>query len=147
MLCLHFWQLVYFNEDHRSFPSGTTETRGRFVGISENFGHDMTFKILNYYANKIISRYSVRPVDGYKSSKLRADPLISPEAIKSFHDDSITNTSVTASKCNESPSSSTWTMLIIDPSDLVVGSFLISNEDGQHLRSESSKPLMTATET
>ena len=47
ILRFHFWKPIYFNEDDSSFPSDATEVRGRFVGISENVGHDMTFKILN----------------------------------------------------------------------------------------------------
>ena len=55
MLRFHFWQPFYFNEIDNSLPSETSKVRGRFAGISENFGHDITFKILNSSTNKIIS--------------------------------------------------------------------------------------------
>ena len=83
ILRFHFWQPFYFNEIDNSFPSDTTEVRGRFVRISENFGHDMTFKMINSSTNKIINRSAVRPADDGKSPNPRADPLTSPEVIKS----------------------------------------------------------------
>ena len=52
--------------------------------ISENFGHDMTFKILNSSANKIINRSKTRPVNDSKSPNLRSNPVTSPEVIKSL---------------------------------------------------------------
>ena len=81
MLRFHFWQLFYFNEDDSSVPSDTTETRGRFVGISENFGHDVTFKILNNSTNNTISRSTVRPADDDKSTNLISYPLTCPKII------------------------------------------------------------------
>ena len=75
MMCFHFWQPECFNEDYRSFTSDTDYARGRFVGTSENVGHDMTFKILNNSINKIISRSAARPADDDKSPKIRAYPL------------------------------------------------------------------------
>ena len=78
----YFWQPIYFNEDGRSFPSDTTEIRGRFVGISKNVGHDMNLKILNTSTNKIISRSAVMHVDDDKSPNLRDGPFTSPELIR-----------------------------------------------------------------
>ena len=83
---------MYLSKDNSYFPSNTTEVRGRFVGIGENFGHDMTFKFLNTSTKKIISRYAVRPTDDDKLINLRAGLLTSLEVIKSVHDDSITST-------------------------------------------------------
>ena len=94
-----------------------------FVGISENVGHDMTFKIINRSTNKIINRSTVRPENDKKSPNLRADPLTSPEIIKSLHNDSIPNTDETASNDYDPPSSSKWSMFILDPSIRLVRSF------------------------
>ena len=60
LLRFHFWQPIYFNAEDKGFPSTPTETKGRFVGISENAGHAMTFKIFNPAANKVIDRSNVR---------------------------------------------------------------------------------------
>ena len=55
-----------------------------FVGISENVGHDMTFKILNSSTNKIINRSNVRSAKDKEHPNLRAEPLNSPEVIRSL---------------------------------------------------------------
>ena len=47
LLWFHFWEPVFFNTDDASFPNDSPEQRGRFVRISENVGHDTTFKIPN----------------------------------------------------------------------------------------------------
>ena len=56
----------------------------RFAGIIENVGHDMTFKILNSSANKIVNRSNFRSANDYVSPNLRADHFSSPEVIKSL---------------------------------------------------------------
>ena len=63
LLLFHFWQPVYFNSDDSSFPSKSTEETGRFVGISENASHDVTFSILTTATNKVVSRSNVRSAD------------------------------------------------------------------------------------
>ena len=60
LLRFHFWEPVFFNTEDNAFPSEIPEVRGRLVGISENVGHDMIFKILNSSTNKIINRSNVR---------------------------------------------------------------------------------------
>ena len=78
---------MLFNTEDASFPSDSPEERERFVGISENFGHDMTFKILNSSANKIKNRSNVKSSNDDKHHYLRADLIASPEVIKSLRDD------------------------------------------------------------
>ena len=46
LLHFHFWQPAYFNSDDSNFPSDPIEETGRFVCISENAGHGMTFLFL-----------------------------------------------------------------------------------------------------
>ena len=70
MLRFYFCQPVYYKMDDSSFPSDSTEAYGRFVGISENVGHDMTFKILTSDTNKVINRSNVRPADDPASANL-----------------------------------------------------------------------------
>ena len=50
--------------DDSKFPSETIEGHGHFVGISENVGNFMTFKILTSDTNKIIHRSVVRSAEG-----------------------------------------------------------------------------------
>lgn len=48
LLIFTFWQPVYvlLDEKEQSFPGKSKEVCSRFVGISENIGHAMTFKIV-----------------------------------------------------------------------------------------------------
>ena len=82
-LRFRFWEPVFFDAEDTSFSSDAPEERGRFVGTSENVSYDVTFKILNVYANKIINRSCVRPIDDEKSPKL----LTYPEVIESLRED------------------------------------------------------------
>ena len=59
LLCFYFWREVYYHHDDSDFSSETTEGHRHFVGIAENLGHSMTFKILTSDTNKIIYRSSV----------------------------------------------------------------------------------------
>ena len=53
-LRFYFWQPIYFNSDDSSFLSKPAEQIGRFVGISENVGHDVTFSILKKLLIKLL---------------------------------------------------------------------------------------------
>ena len=55
MLAFAWYEPVYYMVDDSSFPSETVEKRGRFVGIAENVGHLMTFKILTDDTRTVIS--------------------------------------------------------------------------------------------
>ena len=81
LLRFHFWDPIFFNTEDSTFPSDIPEKRVRLVGISENFGHDVIFKIFNSSANKIINRSNVRQARDKESHNLRADRVNSPEVI------------------------------------------------------------------
>ena len=97
------------------------------MGISENVGHDLTFKILNSSANKIINRSNVRPANDDKSPNLLADPITSPKIIKPLREDKSSNDKKS--------------IPIIDPNELVGRTFLLDKEGGQHLRTHIVKVL------
>jgi hypothetical protein len=46
MLYFSFYKPVYYLVDETTFPSESKEPRGQWVGVSENVGHFMTYKIL-----------------------------------------------------------------------------------------------------
>src|SRR5512137_399541 len=46
LLQFQFWEPVYYAKYDAKFPADNTEMLGRFVGIAENVGNAMTFKIL-----------------------------------------------------------------------------------------------------
>ena len=76
LLQFRFWEPVYYltDETERSFP-GTEEKRGRYVGISENIGHSMTFLIITDDTNKKIERSVVRSAVPKETANLREDPI------------------------------------------------------------------------
>jgi len=59
LLQFRFWEPVYYAKYDAKFPADTTEALGRFVGIGENVGNAMTFKILTQ-ESKVIHRSVVR---------------------------------------------------------------------------------------
>ncbi len=53
-LCFSFWDPVYYKVDDNAFPSTPREDIGCFVGVAENVGHQIPFKILNLSTIKVI---------------------------------------------------------------------------------------------
>ena len=46
LILFQFWEPVYYKLDDSAFPSESTEKLGCFVGIAENVGHALMFKVL-----------------------------------------------------------------------------------------------------
>ena len=59
LLRFTWWEKVYYMKDDSSFPSESVELPGRFVGIAENVGHYMTFKVLDDESKRVIYRSNV----------------------------------------------------------------------------------------
>ena len=78
---------MYYKQDDSSFASDSTEAYGHFVGISENAGHDMTFKILTSNTNKVFYHSEVRPTDHSISVNLKVEALTVPKVVKPLTDD------------------------------------------------------------
>ena len=88
----HFWEPVYYLiDDKQKFPSETVEKFGRFVGISENVGDAMTFKVLTDDTNQVIHRSSLRSAADQDTKNKRLKPDKDPKEpimfIKSAHGD------------------------------------------------------------
>ena len=60
VMIFEFFDEIYYRRDSASFPSDTTELKGRFVGFSKHVGNAMTYKILTEDTRKIIHRSIVR---------------------------------------------------------------------------------------
>ena len=148
LLRFHFWQPVCFNADDAGFPSKSTELKGRFVGISENTGHAITFRIFNPATSKIIDRSHVRPADEPDLPNLKADCLTAPKVAKSLYDEHVQaardtaedSTSSSAGADSASPAIKR-PLPILDSSDLVGRTFLAHKEDGQRLRARIVRAL------
>jgi hypothetical protein len=59
-----FYDSIYYKRDEseggKEFPSSSDELKGRFVGFSENVGHQMTYKILTDDNLKVIHRSRIK---------------------------------------------------------------------------------------
>ena len=144
LIRFHFWEPIFFNTEDSSFPIDSPEERGQFVGISEHFGHDMNFKILNVSTNEIINRSNIRSVNDSKNLNLRAYPVTSPEVIKSLREHKFKTKDPYykhASSCSSSPSSFMRSMPKIDPNDLVGRNLLLEKEGNHRLRNRIFKDL------
>ena len=46
-LIFQFWEKVYYKHVNAEFPHGSTEKIGRFVGVAEDVGLAMTYKVIS----------------------------------------------------------------------------------------------------
>jgi hypothetical protein len=60
LLRFHWYERIYYKVDDSDFPSDSLEKLGRFVGIAENVGHTMTYKVLTDDTHKVICRANLR---------------------------------------------------------------------------------------
>jgi len=56
----HFYEPIYYALDDSSFPSQSTEASGWWVGVADNVGDSLTYKVLTRDTHKIIHRSVVR---------------------------------------------------------------------------------------
>jgi hypothetical protein len=80
MLYFSFYEPVYYLVDETTFPSK------QWVGVSENVGHFMTYKILTDDTRRIIHRSNIRLAADPNARNLRLDRLNDklPEVIQSL---------------------------------------------------------------
>jgi hypothetical protein len=85
LLKYHFWQKVYFKAHEPSFPSDSREKLGHVVGISENVGHALTWKVWDPETNTIVIRSALRPAsdaDPNICASLAAGEIESPSSVR-----------------------------------------------------------------
>jgi hypothetical protein len=149
MLYFSFYKPVYYLVDETTFPSESRELRGRWVGVSENVGHFMTYKILTDDTRWIIHHSNIRSAADPNARNLRLDPLNDkpPEVIwslrkaspasdhgENFSLHSMEPTDEHPPDPSERPSTGNDTV-IVDPQELLGRTFLMdTQEDGQRFR-------------
>ncbi|CAB9525513.1 Retrotransposon protein [Seminavis robusta] len=75
LIQFEFYEPVYYQKYGGSFPKDSAEAIGRFVGVAEDVGHGMTYKILTG-SGKIITRAVARTArKGAEFSNWKADEL------------------------------------------------------------------------
>jgi hypothetical protein len=154
MLYFSFYEPVHYLVDETTFPSTSKELRRRWVGVSKNVGHFMTYKILTDDTRRIIHRSNIRSVADPNARNLHLDPLNDelPEVIWSLrkaspaldHGENFSLHSMeptdehpyTESTLDPSECPSTGNnMVIVDPQELLGRTFLMdTQEDGQRFR-------------
>ena len=87
ILRFSFWEPVYFAIEEPSFPSTSTESKGRFVGASEHVGHSMTYKILDDKTGLIFHRSQVRSAWDTENINKKADEAPPKKPKKTLDED------------------------------------------------------------
>ena len=135
LLRFRWYEPVYYPTDDASFPSDPVEQRGRFVGIAENVGHAMTFKILTDDTQRVIARSNIRTAVTTDAPNLRADSPegeISTDITKDAPSDA---PSFVTSRNDPRDGSESSTLMTITPEDIVGRTFLTApDEDGHRYR-------------
>jgi hypothetical protein len=145
MLYFSFYKPVYYLVDETTFPSERKELCGRWVGVSENVGHFMTYKILTDDTSRIIHRSNIRSVADPNVRNLRLDPLNDkpPEVIWSLrkaspasdHGEDFSLHSMEPTGENPERPSTGDDTFIVNPQELLGLTFLMdTQEDGQRFR-------------
>jgi hypothetical protein len=75
MLYFSFYEPVYYLVDETTFLSKSKELCGRWVGVSENVGHFMTYKILTDDTRRIIHCSNIHSAADPNARNLCLDPL------------------------------------------------------------------------
>jgi hypothetical protein len=73
LLQFHWWGPVFFQADH-GFPSSSRERYGRWVRISENQGSVLTYLVLTYDTQQVLTRSNVRSTEDPLNLNLRVRP-------------------------------------------------------------------------
>ena len=123
LLQFDFYEPVYYKAHEPGFPSESVEKSGRFVGISENVGNALTYKILTDDTQKIIHRSAVRsaldPTIPNNRAKIDMDKEPHPY-LKSKIDDKVTEESTQPIE-----------LVLTEPKDLEGKTFTTLQDDGQ----------------
>jgi hypothetical protein len=133
---------VYYLFDETAFPSKSKELHGQWVGVSENVGHFMTYKILMDDTRWIIHRSNIHSAADPNARNLHFDPLNDkpPEVIQSLrkaspasdHGEDFSLDSMEPTDENPERPSTGDDMVIVNPQELLGCTFLMdTQEDGQ----------------
>jgi len=79
-----FWEPVYYIRNEAGFPSESDEALGRFVGIAENVGHQMTYKVWAPDVGEILFRSMIRSAVPEGTRNYRLETLDDVDANRPF---------------------------------------------------------------
>ena len=112
-----FCERVYYKHINQKFPHEVRENLGRFVGVADNVGHALTYKILTD-DSEIIFRSQIRTTENTTVKNKILEPITDEEILKL--------------KLKRAT-----TLPIVDPDELIGRTFLKEpNDDGIRLRAK-----------
>ena len=116
IMIYQFWEKVYYKDINADFPSDSSEKLGRFVGVADNVGHALTYKVLST-EEKIIFRSRLRSATHTDLKNKILEPETTQTLRSKFERDGVLPT--------------------IDVDDLIGKTFLREpSEDGTRLRAK-----------
>ena len=137
-LQFEFYEPVYYRKGGHTSFTDTKEGFGYFVGIAENVGHALTYKILDAHSNVIIHRSEVRSArpDMTRNRRLEPEkgetgPRFKPILQRTRHDspDSRRDKAIVKNKLEEAPQRKSLPRYSTE--DLIGRSFLLKeNQNG-----------------
>jgi hypothetical protein len=129
MLYFLFYEPVYYLVDETTFPSESKELHGQWVGVRENVGHFMTYKILTDNTHRIIHRSNIRSAarNDKPTEVIRSLRKASPA---SDHGEDFSLHSMEPTDENPGCPSTGDDTVIVDPQELLG----CTQEDGQRFR-------------
>jgi hypothetical protein len=148
LLSFEFYEEVYYLRHEYSFPTETREAQGYFVGIAQDVGHKMTYRVLTNDTRKVIHRSIVRTARNPGAPNKRAPlrdgeepPTIVRSRVDDFQNsrDSIAELDPGETQHKSVPkdgeSVDAPSLVMMDYSDLIGRTFLMDElEDGQKHR-------------
>ena len=148
LLLFRWWEPVYYSLESRTFPTGTREKLGRWVGVAENQGDALTYLVLDDDSQKVVVRSNVRTALDPANPNLRAETStagLSP----AFGEIKPSGKSVLTS-ASEIPSDGRFVIERSDlrlpkftPEELLGLTFIRQTEDGQKVRAKIVRQIIT----
>ena len=131
LLQFHWYQKILYHDPKSPYPN-TKEKAGRFVGVAENVGDTLTYKILTDDTRQVIHRSVVRAADSESNPNKRS-------AEKDHEDYEMTNDPIILSESDvqENPHYPT-----VDPEELI-GFTYVQEKENVNYRAEVLKQLET----
>ena len=71
-----FWQAVLYLDHKETWPA-SKERAGRWVGVTENIGDQLTYWILDEQSKQLVSRNVVRPMNNNR--RVKQDPELTKQ--------------------------------------------------------------------
>jgi hypothetical protein len=142
-----FYEPVYYHAYTDTFPSGSNEEQGWWVGIAMHVGDALTYKILTKH-NKVIYRSAIRSALDPAKRNQRLSPLGGEISSNYLGDKIFIRSSQRQDDIElDSDPSIKRRMVTIDPKDLIGRTFLKdSEEDGQRFRARVVRAVIDKEE-